>query len=322
MMMRLMTTSVLVLLAAMLGACGVPDGTAGVPRPTVVVDAPTSVPTAPPTDVPTATPIPPTAAPTQEPTAVPPVERDTSNVLVQLDYEPTFFRPEASVPFGRVPRFTLLKDGRVFYLDAGDPPSYDQERLMDATLSPDETAAFVQKIRDLGFAQLESYTDMCQTSADGQQNCVADASFSIIRVRQPDGTLREVRNYHNFANQPQVLEQIRTLLTDYRNAAAQPYQPERAALFIRVADGDLTDRTVLPWPLAADWLQPRQPGVQLWARVLEGKDLATFLAAVPRNTGDFWFRADDKVYQTYLVPWLPGEDYTDAVQHYGLPETS
>ena len=318
-MMRLMTTSVLLLLAAMLSACGVPEGTAGVPRPTTLAIESTVQPPVRPNVDPTAQPTAePTVEPTAEPTAPPPAERDLSNVLVQLDYQPGFFRPEASVPFGRVPPFTLLNDGRVFYLYAGQPPSYDQEQVVQAVLSPEETAAFVQQIRDLGFERLESYTDMCQTGTDGQQNCVADASTSIIRVRQPDGALREVRNYASFANEPQVLEAIRALLTNYRNPAAQPYRPERATLFIQPAT-DTTDRTVANWPLAADWLQPRQPDMQLWARVLEGQDLATFMAAVPRNTGDFWFRSNGTAYQTYLVPWLPGEDYTEEVQAYGLP---
>jgi hypothetical protein len=229
-------------------------------------------------------------------------------------------RPELAFAFGRVPEFSLLPDGSAYYLD---PPEWDKAyplrvswgQVMAAHLAPAETEALMQRVLDLGFERLESYTDPCQPQPNGTCLCVADAGESVLRVRLPSRELHEVRNYYDFANDPEALLAIRTLLQDYRHPQAEVYQPDKAALFIRPVP-PASDLAILDWPLPPSWLAGGTPDAAC-VRALAGTDLQTLLTKTGRNLGDFHFRAGDQVYNVYLVPWLPGVDYADLIANSG-----
>ena len=106
-----------------------------------------------------------------------------SDVLLELAWEGGLTRPELGFAFGRVPDFSLLPDGSVYYLD---PPEWDKAQVMAAHLAPTETEALIQRMLDLGFERLESHTDPCQPQRGGTCLCVADAGESGLAGTPPE----------------------------------------------------------------------------------------------------------------------------------------
>ena len=239
---------------------------------------------------------------------------DIPGILVQYDYEPTFSTPESFQPFGRVPPFTMLEDGTTIYVDDGQ--RYDERRVMEVRLSQQEADALVQQVLDLGFERLGNHAEQCEDLGDDSSVCLADASYTVLRVRLPSGEPRQVKIYANFGSDPEALETIRSLLSGYSHLDARPYVPAKAALFIRPIAEEM-NAPVLDWELDTALLEAGDCKDQQWAWVVDGDALATLLANFPRNVGEFFFQHEGQAYHVTLIPWLPSVDYTADVAAYG-----
>ncbi len=233
---------------------------------------------------------------------------DAEEILIQLSYEPGFVMAEYRFPFGRTPYFTLLADGRVIFVD-----EMQDGKVMQAQLTQDEAAALLKKVRELGFERLESHTDMCGKLADGTETCVADVSTSVLRVRLENGSLREIRNYANFSNDPTAYDAIYTLLNDYAHPTAAVYLPQAATLFVRIVpQPDMASPA--DWPLDAAYVErARIAPEQLTAVALSAEEAALWQKNVGINTGSITFQLEGQPVLATYFPWLPGEDFSKEI---------
>jgi hypothetical protein len=232
-------------------------------------------------------------------------------VILELAYEPTFFRPEASYVYGRPPVFALLADGRVIYTAEG--ATYEDERIMIAQLTPEEMAAMILKVTAQGIGNLESYTDFCKTRGDGEQVCIADAAYTILRMRNDADGLKEIKIYADFANNMDAFTSITEYLSGYTHPGAVEYTPSKAALFISRNLGEAPSDGVA-WPYDSAILEFAENDMNLWAIVLEGQSLSDYLAFSERNVGDTLIRANGELLRAYFVPWIPGADYSTQLE--------
>lgn len=232
-----------------------------------------------------------------------------SEIVLQLTYEPGFVLPEYRFPFGRTPYFTLLADGRAVYVDESQ-----DFKVVQAQLSGDEAGALVKQVFDLGFERLVSHTDMCGQMADGSEACIADASTNVLRVQMENDSLREVRSYAGFSNEPAAYEAIYTLLTEYTHPQSEVYIPHAATLFVRIVPAPEMSSPA-DWPLDPAYVdRARSAPDQLTAVVLGAKEAALWQKNVGVNSGPITFQLEGQPVSGYFVPWLPGEDFSAAVE--------
>jgi hypothetical protein len=223
-----------------------------------------------------------------------------ASVAVQLAYRGTFV---IGPPFSQVPPFTLLDDGTMIGA-TDDGPVYT------AKLSHDEVERIVKHVRDLGFDRLESHTDSCQRHGNVAE-CASDASFTILRVARPDGTLREVSTYAGFSNLPEVHDRIVEYLSTYRPARSTPYRPTSGVLHVRVERGPAT----APCP-AIDPAILHVADRSAWAFAIDGPSLAELLAISPVNPRSFVACVGDTTFHLAFIPAVPGVDLSSELEPY------
>jgi hypothetical protein len=234
----------------------------------------------------------------------------TNEILLQLEYEPTFtvVHPcDASQPFGRVPEVTLYEDGTIIYeSDAG---------VMVYGIGEKRAAQQHAHVVELGIAQVRSKEDDCRTDGD-VTTCLSDSGFAVLRVRAHDGKLRELRNYAGWADERQatlhaVYDRLKLLRQPYEWETRR-YVPEHATLFLALErDEDSRERRerAKDWPLG-DALLERVIAKRQLVLAIDAATIATLAAAIGTNaTSRVELRHDDVIVSAALVPWLPGVDY-------------
>lgn len=243
-------------------------------------------------------------------------ELEPQDVMVQLEYEPSFAAVLARNPFhvdGRIPGFTMYVDGTIIYRRRdrhGVWVTRDHRRLAERT---------IQHFEALGIGDMESHESSCRPTATGQ-SCISDSSIVVLRVRL-DGELRELRNYNGIALEKEaelhaIYDRVR-LLSRASPFGERAYVPQRATLWVSETGVDHAQaRTPLPWPLSGERL-PAPRAQESTKLQLEGEELTAALEVFGSHTlHPLYFVHGDRAFVAELVPWLPGMDHTDA----GAPE--
>ena len=231
-----------------------------------------------------------------------PAPAKPASIAVQLAYKGTFF---IGPPFSQVPPFTLLDDGTLILAEQGKP-------VTTARLSRGQIENVLADLDKLGFAKLESHPEHCKKVSNDRSLCVSDDSYTILRVIQPSGTLREVVTYSDFSNEPEILKSIVAYFDKVEHPPTTPYRPAVAALHVQRQSSTppANCRAVEPALLRIE------PDTTIWGRKIEGKELDAFLAIVGKNQGSAFVCADKAVYQLTLLPGVPGSDLDAELEIY------
>lgn len=224
-------------------------------------------------------------------------------IAVQLAYRGTFM---VGPPFTQVPPFTLLDDGTLIVAGEG------ATAVEMVTLSRDDIARIVRRVRELGFERLKSHTSSCKRLSESTRMCTSDAEYSILRVALPSGELREITTYADFSNEPQIHERIVEYLSHHKHPKGTPYRPTRAALHVQVDEAPVTPSC----PSLDPALLHLDDGATMGAVVLEGAALTSVLAIARTNRGRFTACAGNARFQLTLVPGVPGSDLSEELAPY------
>lgn len=247
--------------------------------------------------------------------------RSLDGVLVQLDWEPTWGALEDLQNFGRIPELTLFEDGTVIYLEHPEPGAIGSN-VRAVRLGPEERSALVEEVVERGFARLESHTSERGPGPDGSEVVVFDSAYSDISVRLPNGELRTIRNYADFANDQEALESIRQLLSEWSSPDAEPYVPARATVIIKWLDprsaASFHHHPEIAWPLQETLLQQPEEGVCEWAVPIGSSEYRSLISQPGLGPQWTYFSTlhEGKRLFLSLVPWLPNEDHAAAVRRY------
>jgi len=128
-----------------------------------------------------------------------------------------------------------------------------------------------------------------------------------------DGSLREIRNYANFSNDPAAYDAIFNLLNDYASPAAAIYMPHAATLFVRIVPAP-EESSPADWPLDPAYVKRAMAAPdQFTAVTLTAEEAALWQKNVGIDSAPITFQLDGQPVAGRFVPWLPGEDFSAEI---------
>ncbi len=228
------------------------------------------------------------------------------DLLVQLDYEPTFSMPQYLHAFGRFPVFSLYSDGKIIYQDPAN------NYLLTVDITQAEAASFVLTLYEAGALELDNYLDQCYQLSEDEQTCIADGAYSLLRIFTPDSIMKEVRNYAGFANNMEALDKIINTLHQFSHPDAERYQAQQGALFITALSADQVDDSVdVPlFPLHPPYAPPPLKTGETWVVELGPLEIATFIDLTDGAYTAEVMLYEGQFYRIEFVPWLPGNNFS------------
>lgn len=236
------------------------------------------------------------------------------SLLLQMDWEPTYSEPFRFQAAARMPVFTLYSDGLVVYVHG------EEAEVLCTKLSMARADSVWRHVLDLGIERLESYESQSKAVSDSISMMVFDASSSVIRHQQPSGEIRTIKNYADFASEPEILSRIREYLQNWHDPSATTYVPQQATLVI--VGTWIDDKNWPAWPLepsiltTALWQPASEGSTYQWCEKAYVVDGARYevLARSPREAmGMQCFKYEGSSYSVIARPWLPGEDFSKVI---------
>lgn len=236
---------------------------------------------------------------------------------LQWEYEPTFAPRRWTVEFGRVPPFSLYKDGTVIYLKTVSDSS--EQLVRTVKLSEAERQALVKRVEELGFDRLAS-----RGPRPGEP-IIADAPFTVLRM-QRGAALKEVRVYADYVSDAQAWQAILALLQSYDHPRATEYRAQQATLFVRkLSDEEETQYDnvqVKSWPYNPRYLKKHVPDqYDEWAWIFSGDELERFWQDNGASYPQFLvYGGPGGLFEIEVVPWLPDESFSQGeIEYYPMP---
>lgn len=240
------------------------------------------------------------------------------DLLLQHAWEHGMLAPVAGdvhQPYGRLPSFTLYRDGTVLFTERnGLVHSLRMWRMPEG-----DARDHIEHVRALGAAQLRNHSHHCLDEGR-YRRCISDAGVRVLRVRLADGTLRELRNYAGF--EPRRVEQLQAIYdritaieAHYRNSPL--YLPRGATLFVTPLEREVADlhpdsrARLRLWPLDDETLQRALADKKV---ALEVPQIRAMIAATGTNVvRDDLFVHEGRPFYASMIPWLPHADYREAI---------